>query len=106
VLLEGVVGTEESVYSRLLAQNLCAQTRISGWTDNADFYVEEIREWDMEPDCASLRMALSELVRESERAGRTTDALRFQKDLIFFAILEGTPNRDFGEPVEEWILRP
>jgi hypothetical protein len=105
-LRKGMLGTEESYYSRLLSshfkrnlERFCTQRNIDEYEDKVNYYVEEIRKVLLLPDYVSLTKALSDLVREAKEAGNRSEAIRFQKELMFFIILQG----DFDGELEKRI---
>jgi hypothetical protein len=100
-LRKGVLGTGESDFSlwmtnlfNMVLERFCAEDTIDRDSNDLNFYLYEIRSNAVEPDYRLLRETLANLVSESEKAGRISDAIRFEKELIFFIILEGTPDKD------------
>jgi hypothetical protein len=107
----GMLGTGESDYSKLMTQyfnecleNFCAQGKIEDSVDKFKLYVNEISKRAMIPEYSLLRKVLSELVQESRKARRTSEAIQFQKEEIFFTMLEGSRNDDLGEDCEQYCL--
>jgi hypothetical protein len=102
-LLKGVLGTGESVYSQILTQYFkecleifCEHEDVNDYAHKFDFYLNRIRRAALVPRYGALKVALSKLVQESEGAGDLKAAIRFQKELTFFALLSGTESESPG----------
>jgi hypothetical protein len=106
-LQKGMLGDGESPYSQLVTgyfkyclENFCAQRSTVDYADKFNFYVKDLRRWVLMPDYPLLKAALENLVRGAKEAKIWSEAIRFQKELIFFVILEGTQNDHFEEPIQ------
>jgi hypothetical protein len=114
----GMLGTGESAYSKLLTgyfkeclNDFCASERIEDSVDKLTSYIDKIRKVMIFPDYYSLRIALSDLIQRETWAGNFPAAIRFQKEAIFFTMLEGTnsdfytnhPRGDYNLPLEKRI---
>jgi hypothetical protein len=92
--------------------DFCENEKIEDSVNKFNPYVREIRKILILPQFYGLRIALSRLISELRKAGRLSEAVRFQKEEIFFMMLEGTQNdmvgeeepyRDYGVPLEKRI---
>jgi hypothetical protein len=100
----GVLGTGESEHSKLVTQyfnecldRFCGQEKIEDSVNELDSIIGQIREVVIVPEYDHLRTALSAVICESRKAGRLSEAIRFQREAIFFTILEGTESDFLGE---------
>jgi hypothetical protein len=114
-----MLGTGESNWSRTLTEcfretleRFCAQARVEMYVDKYNENIATIRRRAIRPDYGLLKIALSDLVEESKKAGRMLDAIRFQKELVFVIHIEGSQNdhgrgqndEDFYSPLDERIF--
>jgi hypothetical protein len=113
-----MLGTGESEYSRLLTEYFnecleifCSHEEVNDYVHKFDFYIDRIRTAALMPDYGLLKFGLSKMVEESKRAGKMQEAVRFQKELIFFVLLEGPESdgpgararSDFHMPREDQV---
>jgi hypothetical protein len=116
----GMLGTGESAYSKLLTQyfneclsSFCRHENIEENIDKFKDYISEIRKNVINPEYNAMRLLLSDLVRESKKRGDLSEAIRFQKEAIFFIMLEDTENDflgrrppgDYRLPVERRVAK-
>jgi hypothetical protein len=102
----GMLGTGQSDYSKSLTQyfneclnSFCAHDDIANHIHEFDQCISEIRKIVISPEYQCLRFTLSALVCESREKEDLLGAIRFQKEGIFFIMLEGTENDILGPEV-------
>jgi hypothetical protein len=101
-----MLGDGESEYSKLLIQyfdelleRFCAYDEVDDYVEKFRSDIDAIKKIVIFPKYFHLRKALQTLVAESLRIGSLSEAIRFQKEEIFFVILEGTDNDKTGDEV-------
>jgi hypothetical protein len=96
---KGMLGTGESEYSILLTQHFnecleefCKHEIVDDYIDKFNVRISEIKKIVICPDYYPIRIALSDLIHESEEKGDLFKNVSFYKEMIFFIMLEDTQN--------------
>jgi hypothetical protein len=91
-----LLGTGESEYSKCLThyfreclEDFCAHEITESYVDNFNLYIDDLIRMTISPEYWCLHQALSCLIREARDAGCWSEAIRLQKEMIFFTLLEG-----------------
>jgi hypothetical protein len=101
---KGMLGTGESEYSKALThyfreclEHFCSYERVEDYLGHFNMYLDELGERALIPRYYFMRISLSRLTGESREAGCISEAIRFQKEMIFFILLEGPQNEHIDE---------